>query len=273
MIIIQYLFLALVVVSAAIYVISGQKRIGAVRAMLVVFAGFIYANVLVDTRLHSAVMLISILILTSVATRDSLRKSDNPVQTYLSFAIVSAVFVLPIIVITTVRNDFQFQPDSLWLGMIPIVSLCIWLLTKSNEEERRVTFLITGILLTATFVAVLFFHPYMYTKTIQIRFLPISVRLNGAYFVYLLMFTVAGFHRIRLLPETFNHAKLAVPVIILGVLSYSTRLPYVAKRLAASPVTDPIPLLLGSLIMLLTPAMVGYVFLSRRSPARNKHHE
>ena len=272
-VIIQYLFLALVVVSAAVYFFSGQKRIGPVRAMLVVFAGLVYANLLADYRLHPALMLITILVLTSLATWDSLRKSEDPVRTYLTLAIASSIFVLPIVVITTVRNDFQFQPDSVWLGMIPIVSLCVWLLTKSNEKERRLTFLITGVLLTGAFVGVLFFHPYMYMKTFQLRFLPISVRLNGTYFVYLLLFVLSGFHRVGLLPATFNHAKLAVPVVILSVLSYGTRLPDVAKLLAASPITIPLPMVLAVLLILLTPAMVAYVFLTSWFPVKNKRPE
>ena len=273
MIIIQYVFLALVVASIAVYFFSRRKWIGPVRAMLIVFCGLVYANLTVDYKLHPMIMLISILLLASIAAGDSLKKSENPVKAYLSFGIASSIFVLPIVVITTVRNDFQFQPDSVWLGMIPIVSLCVWLLMKAIEKERRVIFFITGVLLTATFVAVLFFHPYMYMKTFQIRFLPISIRLNGVYFVYLLMFTVAGFHRVGLLPATFNHAKLTVPIVILGILSYGTRLPDVAKLLAASPITVPLPMILAVLLILLTPAMVAYVFLTSWFPGKNRGTE
>ena len=273
MMVMQYVYLALVVVSVVIYFFSRRKLIIPVAAMLLVFCGFIYSNIAVDVKLNTTVMLISILLLAAVASYHSLHKSNDPGKTYLAFCLVSSLVALPIIVITTVRNEFQFQPDSLWLGMIIVVSLCVWLLLKSNEQERRAVFLITGILLTAIYIAVLFFHPYMYTRLFKMSFLPISIRLNGVYFVYLMLFTLAGYHRLRLLPGTFNHAKLVVPVVILAILSYSTRFPEFSRFLAASPFTEPIPLLLSSFLMLLTPAMAVYVLLTVWFPGTNKRTE
>lgn len=264
---ISYGFLGLVLVAVAVYFATGRKWIVPVYGMLVAFCGFVYAHLADIYKADKILLLLVLLILAPVIVYDALRRSTDPGRTYLGFCIASSVFVLPIIVITTIRNEFEFQPDSLWLGLIPVVALSIRLLLKSNEAERRSVFLITGIALILIYIAILFFHPYMYTRILHVKFLPISIRLNGVYFIYLLMFVLTGFHRLGLLPERFNHTKLMMPVVILGILSYGTRLPAVSKTLAASPVTEHIPLILASLVILLIPLVAAYVLLfCRRSP-------
>lgn len=221
-----------------------------------------YAHLTATYKSDKLMLLLAVLILAPVIAYDGLRKTTNPGKTYLAFCIASSAFVLPIIVITTIRNDFQFQPDSVWLGLIPVVGLCIWLLLKSNDRERKPIFLVTAISLIVVFVAMMFFHPYMYMRVFRMSFLPISVRLNGVYFIYLLMFVLAGFYRLGLLPDRFNHTKLMVPVIILAILSYGTRLPAVSRFFAASPLTEPVPLVLGSLLILLVPGITLSLMLN-----------
>lgn len=270
--IISYGFPGLTVVAAVIYFATGRKWMVPVYGMLLVFCGLVYADLLNIYKTDSLILLSAILILAPVIVYDALRRSTDPGRTYLGFCIASSVFVLPIIVITTIRNEFEFQPESLWLGLIPVVALSIRLLLKSNEAERRSVFLITGIALILIYIAILFFHPYMYTRILHVKFLPISIRLNGLYFVYLLLFTLTGFRHLGRLPERFNHTKLMVPVVILSILSYGTRFPVVSKTLAASPATEHIPLVLGSLLILLAPAVTAYVlFFVRRLETRTSN--